>query len=365
MIYLDNAATTEPRQEVIDKMEFVLENVYGNPSSLYDIGFTARDVVEDARRKVAKSIGAEPDEIFFTSGGTEANNWAIKSAWVGHIITTKTEHPSVLRSCEYMSSHYGSQISYLDVNAKGEIDFDQLRNELQPDTALVSVMMANNETGIKQPIGYISHIVHERSDALVHTDAVQAYGIDPIHCDSLGVDMMSLSAHKIGGPKGVGALYIKHGVDIDPFMHGGKQEMGYRAGTENVVGIAGFGAAAELLSNCNWRQLETVYHRFVDELRGIGGLVHGERSTFGKIISVSFVGNEATDIQAFLNMHGIACSTGSACSSGDPEPSHVLKAMGMTDELANSTVRFSINDKITPNEVGFVIDVLKKFLGDN
>ena len=371
MIYLDNAATTEPRQEVIDKMEFVLENVYGNPSSLYDIGFTARDVVEDARRKVAKSIGAEPDEIFFTSGGTEANNWAIKGT-TGGLLVSAYEHHSILHATE-SEQRRGRSTGFIHPTGRGIVGVRQLRTALTKavraevdDSGIVSVMAAQNELGAINPIRELCSEAHGRG-MLFHTDAVQAVGKTPIDVREWGVDLLSASAHKFGGPKGVGFLFSKDGNAPERFMDGGAQERNFRAGTENVAGIVGMAAALRV--SCDRMAEESVrLHRLAAMLAaGLCGMfpdagILGPEKPKDRVpgfISVSIPGHSAEGMLHIFDLKGVAISAGAACNSKETNVSHVLKAIGLSDELASCTLRISLGWENSERDVERILDAFR------
>ncbi|RKY61268.1 MAG: cysteine desulfurase NifS [Candidatus Latescibacterota bacterium] len=364
-IYLDYAATTPVHPEVVQAMLPYLTERYGNPSSIHSFGQEARAAVEEAREKVASLIGARPDEIVFTGGGTEADNFALKGVAYAlrgkgdHIVTSSVEHHAVLEVCKFLEK----EGSYLPVDRYGMVDPEDVRRAITERTVLVSVMHANNEVGTVQPIAEISEIAHERG-VYFHTDAVQTAGHIPVDVDELGVDLLSMSAHKLYGPKGVGALYIRKGTRIASFVHGGEQERGRRAGTENVPGIVGFGKAAELaesereaeaarLSELRDRLIEGILER-IDYVHLNG---HPTRRLPNNVhISVEFVEGESMLLN--LDLEGIAASTGSACSSGSLEPSHVLLAMGLSHELAHGSLRFTMGRWTAAGDVDRVLEVL-------
>ncbi len=369
LIYMDYAATTPLKPEVLDAMMPYLTEEFGNASALYPIGRRAKVAVEEARKKIAAVIGAEPEEIYFTSGGTESDNWAltmtadIRKEKGRHIITTRLEHHAVLKTCAYLGAH-GYDITYLPVPPSGIVDLDELRAAIRDDTILISVMTANNEIGTIQPIREIGEIAHEKG-ILFHTDAVQAFGHLPISVNDDHIDMLSSSAHKLGGPKGVGFMYLRKGVDIDPFMHGGQQERKHRAGTENVAGIVGFGKAAELaLANLKSTMSEErrlrnqLTQRILSEIPGTK--LNGDRKQrLTNNVNVQFEGVDAEQLLIQLGEKGICISGGSACASGSIKPSHVLAAIGCTHEQALESLRFTVGDRTTVQDVDFAVDTLK------
>lgn len=368
MIYLDNAATTKPSEGVIRKMTEVLENDYGNPSSVYQLASESRRIVDDARKETADLIGAKPSEIFFTSGGSESDNWALRGVLEAlgpdknHIITTKIEHHAILRTCEYLESK-GVRITYLPVNEEGKVDPSDVERAIGPDTALVSVMTANNEIGTIEPIETIGKICRDHH-VLFHTDAVQAYGHVPIDVNRMNVDLLSASAHKLGGPKGCGLLFIREGVPIRSLIRGGAQERGRRAGTENVPGIAGFGEAAlEAQNHLNERMEQTeklrddAIGRILSEIPDT--ILNGSRSErLPGNINVTIKGAEGQLMLILLDRAGVAASSGSACSSGSLDPSHVLTAIGRTEEEAKDTLRLTLSHETTKEEMDEAVDAL-------
>lgn len=369
-IYLDHAATTPIIPEVLAAMKPYLKDYYGNPSSVYSLGQRAAHAVNEAREKVARAIGAKEEEIIFTSGGSEADNTAIKGVVFAlqnkgkHIVTSKIEHPAILSTCEQLEKHFGFEVTYLDVDKEGFVDPEDVRKALRQDTILVSIMLANNEIGTIEPIKEISRIVKER-DIYFHTDAVQAMGQIPIDVNELGIDLLSLSSHKINGPKGMGALYVKRGVKLLPLIAGGAQERNRRAGTENVAGIVGFAKAMELASE---KLEENV--AFLRKLRN--KLINGIEKNIDHVIlngprdehrlpnnvNFSFRYIEGESILLNLDMLGIAASSGSACSSGSLDPSHVLLAIGHSHETAHGSLRLSLGKGNTEEEIDYVIDIL-------
>lgn len=369
-IYLDNAATTPVAPEVFEAMKPYLTEYYGNPSSVYTTAQEAARSVSEAREKVAALIGADDREIIFTSGGTEADNFALKGAALAlkekgkHIITSKIEHHAILHTCEYLEKYLGFEITYLDVDEKGFVDPEEVRKALRDDTILVSIMMANNEIGTIEPIKEIAEVVKER-DIYFHTDAVQAVGQIPVDVKDLKVDMLSLSAHKLNGPKGVGALYLKKGTKIAPLISGGAQERQRRAGTENVPGIVGLGKAAELVKENlpeKASKLRTLRDRLIsgveesiDEV-----ILNGPRGEKRLPNNVHFCFRyvEGESILLNLDMLGIAASSGSACTSGSLDPSHVLLAIGHPHEIAHGSLRLTLGIYNTTEDVDYVLEVL-------
>lgn len=368
-VYLDYSATTPVKEEVLKEMIPYFTEKFGNPSSLYDIGLESKKAVTHAREQVASLINASPQEIYFTAGGTEADNWAVfgtagklKSKG-NHIITTKIEHHAMLHSCEFLEKE-GYDITYLDIDKDGRIDLKQLENSITDKTILISVMLVNNEIGTIQPIKEAAAIAKEHG-ILFHTDAVQGLGNVPIDVKDMGIDMMSVSSHKIYGPKGTGALYIRKGVTIDNYMHGGGQENRRRAGTENLAGIVGFGKAAELaridfdkhVEHCS-KVRDYLMERILKEIPDT--FVNGtmEKRHPGNL-NITFKYIEGESILLLLNQYGISVSTGSACSSTSLEPSHVLSALGVPVELIHGTVRFTVGDFTTMEDIDYVVDHLK------
>ena len=369
-IYLDHAATTPIAPEVFAAMEPYLKEYYGNPSSIYTLGQQAAQAISEAREKVANAIGAKEEEIIFTGGGSESDNTALKGAAFAlkdkgrHIITSKIEHPAILSTCQQLEKYFGFDITYLDVDNEGFVDPDDVKKALRDDTILVTIMMANNEIGTIEPIKEIARIVKER-DVYFHTDAVQAVGQIPIDVNELGVDMLSMSSHKINGPKGVGALYVRKGVKILPLIAGGAQERNRRAGTENVAGIVGFGKAIELaaenleenaayLRNLRDRLINGIENNFDDVI------LNGPRGEhrLPNNVNFSFRYIEGESILLNLDMLGIAASSGSACSSGSLDPSHVLLAIGHSHETAHGSIRFSLGKGNNEKEIDYVLEVV-------
>ena len=371
-VYLDYSATTPVKEEVLKEMIPYFTEKFGNPSSLYDKGLEAKDAVNHAREQVAALINAEPREVFFTAGGTEADNWAVfgvcdKLKEKGnHIITTKIEHHAMLHSCDFLEKQ-GFDVTYLDIDKDGRVDLDQLKNSITDKTILISVMMINNEIGTLQPIKEIAEIAKAHK-IIFHTDAVQALGNVPIDVKELGVDLMSMSSHKIYGPKGEGALFIRKGLRISNYLHGGAQESGRRAGTENLTGIVGFGKAAELarvhfeehVKHCSELRnylVDRVLKEIPDTI--LNGTMDGRHPGNANI---TFKYIEGESILLLLNQFGISVSTGSACSSKSLEPSHVLTALGIPVEMIHGTVRFTVGDFTTKEDIDYVVDSLKNIV---
>jgi cysteine desulfurase len=370
MIYLDNGATTKTAPEVVEAMLPYFTENFGNPGGIYSLGSAGKKAVNQARRTLAEMIGARPEEIYFTSGGTESDNWAIKAAAEGcaqkgrHIITTKIEHHAVLHTCMDLEKR-GFEVTYLEVDGYGRVEPEALEKAIRPDTVLISVMAANNEIGTLEPIGEIGRLARERG-ILFHTDAVQALGQIPMNVEELCVDMLSASAHKLGGPKGVGMLYVRSGLKIPSFLHGGAQERGRRAGTENVPGIVGFGAAAaramRIMKDKTVREIELrdyLIRRIEDEIPYCRLNGHRTDRLPGNVnISFSFVEGESVLIA--LDMKGICASSGSACTSGALDPSHVLLAIGLEQSEAQGALRFTLSEENTVEEIDTVVDCLKQ-----
>ena len=371
-VYLDYSATTPVKEEVLKEMIPYFTEKFGNPSSLYDKGLEAKDAVNHAREQVAALINAEPREVFFTAGGTEADNWAVfgvcdKLKEKGnHIITTKIEHHAMLHSCDFLEKQ-GFDVTYLDIDKDGRVDLDQLKNSITDKTILISVMMINNEIGTLQPIKEIAEIAKAHK-IIFHTDAVQALGNVPIDVKELGVDLMSMSSHKIYGPKGEGALFIRKGLRISNYLHGGAQESGRRAVTENLTGIVGFGKAAELarvhfdehVKHCSELRnylVDRVLKEIPDTI--LNGTMDGRHPGNANI---TFKYIEGESILLLLNQFGISVSTGSACSSKSLEPSHVLTALGVPVEMIHGTVRFTVGDFTTKEDIDYVVDSLKNIV---
>lgn len=370
VIYLDNAATTKTAPEVVEAMLPYFTENYGNPSSVYSFASKNKDAVNEQRQIIADALGVKSNEIYFTAGGSESDNWALKAAAEAyaskgnHIITTKIEHHAILHTAEYLEKK-GCEVTYLDVDENGVVKLDELKKAIRPETILISVMFANNEIGTIQPIKEIGEIAHEHG-ILFHTDAVQAFGHVPINADECHIDMLSASGHKLNGPKGIGFLYIRKGVKIRSFIHGGSQERKRRAGTENVPGIIGLGTAVK-------RAVETMEERMEKEalMRDyLIGRVMAEipytklnghptdRLPNNANFSFRFV--EGESLLIMLDMKGICGSSGSACTSGSLDPSHVLLAIGLPHEIAHGSLRLTLNEEITKEDIDYVVDSLKE-----
>ena len=372
MIYLDNAATTKTAPEVVDAMLPYFSEYYGNASTIYSLGAESKKAMDHARQTIADSLGAKPEEIYFTAGGSESDNWALKAtaeAYASkgkHIITTKIEHHAILHTCEYLEKR-GFEITYLNVDRDGLISLDELKAAIRPDTILISVMFANNEIGTIEPIAEIGEIAKEHG-VLFHTDAGQAYARVPINVDEMHIDMLSASGHKLNGPKGIGFLYIRKGVKIRSFVHGGAQERSRRAGTENIPGIVGLGAAVERAM----RIMDTKTRKEI-ELRDylIGRLeneiphcwLNGHRTKrLPNNINFSFLFIEGESMLIMLDMKGICASSGSACTSGSLDPSHVLLAIGLKHEEAHGSLRLTLSEESTKEEMDIVAEEVKKIV---
>lgn len=372
LVYMDNAATTCTSPEVLkDMLPYYLEN-YGNPSSIYSFSDNPRMAIRKAREQIAVTINASPEDIYFTAGGSEADNWAVISTARkyrnkgNHIITSRIEHHAMLHSCEYLEK-CGFRVTYIDVDKNGVIRLDMLERAIRKETILISVMFANNEIGTIQPIDKIGEIAGKYG-VLFHTDAVQAYGQVPIDVKSLNIDMLSASGHKFNGPKGTGFLYIRNGVDIGSFINGGAQESGKRAGTENVPGIVGIGKAAELSSRMLEEKMyyetelrDYMINRVLSEIpyTRVNGHINN-RLPNNANFSFDFVDGEALLIM--LDSYGICSSTGSACSAGSKSPSHVLMAIGLSEEAARGSLRLTISQYTTKKEIDYVCDILKSVI---
>lgn len=367
-IYMDNSATTPLKREVLDAMMPYLTEGYGNASSIYATGRDARKALDDARDRTAQALGAKANEIYFTSCGSESDNWAIKGVAYAnqakgkHIISSQIEHHAVLHTLQYLEKQ-GFEVTYLPVDEYGLIRVEDVKNAIRPDTILITIMYANNEIGTIEPIGEIAQVAREHKIPF-HTDAVQAVGHVPIDVKELGVDLLSLSAHKIYGPKGVGALYIRNGVKLDNFMHGGAQERGRRAGTENVAGIVGLAKALELATGDieeNIARLTKLRDMLMDGIKRtipycrLNG--HPEKRLCNNV-NFSFEFIEGESLLLMLDMKGVAASSGSACTSGSLDPSHVLLATGLKHEIAHGSLRLSIGDFTTEEDIHYVIEVL-------
>lgn len=373
-VYLDYSATTPVRDEVLKEMLPYFTEHFGNASSLYTIGLESKAAIDKAREQVANLIGASPKEIYFTGGGSESDNWVLesiandmKSKGKGnHIITSRIEHHAVLHTCQFLEKN-GYEVTYLDVEKDGTVTPEALEKAIRDDTVLISIMYINNEIGTIEPIRELAEVAHKHG-ILFHTDAVQAVGNTPIDVKAAGIDMLSMSSHKIYGPKGEGALYVRRGVRIPSFIHGGAQEMGKRAGTENLAGIVGFGKSAELAK----QNLEN-HVRHCSELRDylvqqimekipdvyLNGPADMSRRHPGNA-NITFEYIEGESILLLLDSFGIAVSTGSACSSKSLEPSHVLSAIGVPDEMIHGTIRFTVGDFTTKEDIDYTVECLVK-----
>ncbi len=372
LIYLDNAATTKTAPEVVEAMLPYFSQFYGNPSSVYSLAGESKKAVTDAREIIADSLGAKASDIYFTAGGSESDNWAIKAtaeAYAGkgkHIITSAIEHHAVLHTCEYLEKQ-GYEVTYVGVDEQGVLKLEELKAAIRPDTILISVMFANNEIGTIQPIKEIGEIAKEHG-IIFHTDAVQAYGQLPINVEEYHIDMLSASGHKLNGPKGIGFLYIRKGLKLRSLIHGGGQERSRRAGTENVPGIVGLGAAAS-------RAMATMRERteyeialrdyFISEIEAKIPYcrLNGDREKrLPNNINFSFRFIEGESLLIMLDMKGICASSGSACTSGSLDPSHVLLAIGLPHEIAHGSLRLTISEETTKEEVDFTVAVVAEIV---
>ena len=372
VIYLDNAATTKTAPEVVDAMLPYLLEKYGNASSIYQMGAENKQAITKSRDIIAESLNANPDEIYFTAGGSESDNWALVAAAEAyeakgkHIITSNIEHHAILHTCQYLEKR-GYEISYIDVDENGIIKLEELKKAIRPDTILISVMFANNEIGTLQPIEEIGKIANENG-ILFHTDAVQAYGHVAIDVKALHVDMLSASGHKFNGPKGIGFLYIKKGVKIRSFIHGGSQERSRRAGTENVPGIVGIGMAAQrAFTGLDERTAKVIglrehlIKRIEKEIPHCR--LNGDRTRrLPNNVNFSFRFIEGESLLIMLDMKGICASSGSACTSGALDPSHVLLAIGLPHEIAHGSLRLTLSEENTIEEIDYVIDAIKEIV---
>lgn len=372
MIYLDNAATTKTAPEVVEAMMPYFTEYYGNAGSIYRLGTESKKAVIRAKETIAESLHAEPNEIYFTAGGSESDNWALKAVYEAyrdkgnHIITSKIEHHAVLHTCEYLEKQ-GAEVTYLDVDEDGIVDLEQLEKAIRPDTILISVMYANNEIGTIQPIREIGEIAAEHG-ILFHTDAVQAYGQMPIDVADSHIDLLSASGHKFNGPKGIGFLYIGKKVKIRSFIHGGQQERGRRAGTENVAGIVGMEAAVKrayrIMEEKIKRETELrdyLIGRIMREIPNTRLNGHPVKRLPGNV-NVSFESVEGESVLIMLDMQDICASSGSACTSGSLDPSHVLLALGMSPELARGSLRLTLSEDNTREELDIVVEELKRIV---
>ena len=372
MIYLDNAATTKTAPEVVEAMLPYFTEYFGNPSSVYGFAGNSKEAMTKARETIANALGAKSNEIYFTAGGSEADNWALKATAEAyktkgnHIITTKIEHHAILHTAEWLEKN-GFEVTYLNVDENGVVKLDELKKAIRPETILISVMFANNEIGTIEPIKEIGAIAKEHG-ILFHTDAVQAFGQVPINVDELNIDMLSSSGHKLNGPKGIGFLYIRKGVKIRSFVHGGGQERKRRAGTENVPGVVGYGAAVE-------RAVNTMEERTAKEKELRDYLIdrvlkevpytrlNGHRTDrLPNNANFSFQFIEGESLLIMLDMEGICGSSGSACTSGSLDPSHVLLAIGLPHEIAHGSLRLTLSDETTKEDIDYVVEKVKEIV---
>lgn len=368
-LYMDYSATTPVKKEVLDEMMPYLTDYFGNASSFHLFGREAKSALDRAREQVANLVNAKTNEIYFTAGGTESDNWALEGVAYAHrekgnhIITSKIEHHGILHTCEYLEKHHGFEVTYLDVDSEGKVRLEDLEAAIKDTTILISIMFANNEIGTIQPIKEIGEIA-KKHKILFHTDAVQAAGNIPIDVKELNIDLMSMSSHKIYGPKGIGALYIKAGTKLHTFVHGGAQEKRRRAGTENIPSIVGYGKAAEIAKANMQNHIETLSSLRAKLISGILEKIPYTRvngSMEDRLpgnVNFSFEFIEGEGILLMLDMLGIAASSGSACTSGSLDPSHVLMAIGLPHEIAHGSLRLSIGDFTTVDDIDYIIEQL-------
>lgn len=368
-IYMDNAATTQVYPEVFEAMKPYFTEFYGNPSSIYSFAGNSKKAVEDSRKTIADFLGAKTEEIYFTGGGSESDNWALKATADAygnkgkHIITSKIEHHAILHTCEYLEKK-GFEVTYLDVDENGFVNPVDVEKAIRPDTILISIMTANNEIGTIEPIAEIGKIAKEHG-VLFHTDAVQAFGHIPMNVDEMNIDMLSASGHKINGPKGIGIMYIRKGVKIGSFVHGGAQERQRRAGTHNVPGIVGIGKAVELARDNMKERMEYetklrdhLISRVMEEIPY--AKLNGDKvKRLPNNVNVCFRFIEGESMLILLDQNGVCGSSGSACTSGSLDPSHVLLAIGLPHEIAHGSLRLTLSEKNTMEEVDFTVDKLK------
>ena len=371
-VYLDNAATTKVRPEVVEAMLPYFTEIYGNASAVYDFGQKCKQAIEDARETIGSSIGTRASNIYFTAGGSESDNWALKGVAEvykdkgKHIITTRIEHHAILHTCAYLEQQ-GYEVTYLDVDADGLVSPEDVKKAIRPDTILISVMFANNEIGTIEPIEEIGAIAHEHG-ILFHTDAVQAYAQVPIDVEKMHIDLLSASGHKLNGPKGIGFLYIRQGLKLKSFIHGGAQERKRRAGTENVPGIVGLGKAVEIAMATMDERIKKeselrdyLIARIEDEIPF--AKLNGHRvKRLPNNINFCFRFIEGESMLIMLDMAGICGSSGSACTSGSLDPSHVLLAIGLPHEIAHGSLRLTLSDEITKEQLDYVVDHLKEIV---
>ena len=372
LVYLDNAATTKTAPEVVEAMLPYFTEYFGNPSSVYSFASQNKETITKQREIIAQALGASTNEIYFTAGGSEADNWALKATAEcyknkgNHIITTKIEHHAILHTCEYLEKE-GFEVTYLDVDENGSVKMDDLRAAIRPTTILISIMFANNEIGTIEPIKEIGEVAKEHG-ILFHTDAVQAFGQVPISVDDCHIDMLSASGHKLNGPKGIGFLYIRKGVKIRSFVHGGAQERKRRAGTENVPGIVGMGAATQraihTMEERTAKEVELrdyLISRVLDEIPYTRLNGHPKKRLPNNA-NFSFRFIEGESLLIMLDMKGICASSGSACTSGSLDPSHVLLAIGLPHEIAHGSLRLTLSDETTEEDIDYVVDSLKEIV---
>ena len=369
IIYLDNAATTKTSPEVVEAMLPYFTEQYGNASAIYSIGSSNKEVISRARKDIADVLGAKENEIYFTAGGSESDNWALKATCEAygakgkHIITSKIEHHAILHTCEYLEKQ-GFEVTYVDVDEDGVIKMDDLKAAIRPDTILISVMFANNEIGTIEPIAELGRIAHEHG-VYFHTDSVQAFAHVPINVDEMNIDILSASAHKIHGPKGIGFLYIRNGIKISNLIHGGGQERGRRAGTTNTAGIIGFAKAVELANahmeeNIKYETAlrDRLIEKVLEEIPFTR--VNGDRiNRLSNNANFCFRFIEGESLLIMLDQKGICCSSGSACTSGSLDPSHVLLAIGLPQEIAHGSLRLTLSAETTEKDIDYTIESLK------
>ncbi len=373
LVYLDNCSTTKPRDEVIDEINYMLKEGYGNPSSLHSLGLKTEKRIDESRKIIADFLNVRKDEIFFTSGGTESNNIAIQGLVNrykrkgNHLITTKVEHSSIFNIFRYYENH-GFEVTFLDVDDKGNVDLEQFKNEIRKDTILVSIMVVNNELGAIEPVNEIRKIMEEKeSKALLHLDGVQAFGKIPIDIRKWKVDTFAFSAHKIYGPKGIGGLYVKKEININPLVYGGQQERGLRSGTENTPGIVGMGKAVEIMDEKFEEERKHVYklkayfaEKILKEIEDVKINTSLDEDTSPYILNVSFLYIRGEVLLHYLEDKGIYVSTASACSSNAEDKSHVLKAIGLNENEIEGAIRFCFSYENTYKELDYTVEVLKK-----
>ncbi|SDA76889.1 cysteine desulfurase [Lachnospiraceae bacterium G11] len=371
LVYLDNAATTKMKKNVLDSMIPFMTDAFYNPSASYEKAKETKKKIETAREQIAKVINAKPEEIYFTSGGSESDNWALKGIAFSnyekgkHIITSAIEHPAILSTTRWLKDQ-GFDITYLNVNKDGIINIEELEKSIRPDTTLISIMSANNEIGSIQPLKEIGAIARQHKIPF-HTDAVQAFGHIKIDVSKMKIDLLSASGHKIYGPKGVGILYVKSGIKMESLVHGGEQENGRRAGTYNVPGIIGMGTAAsmalERLNNSSEEEIRDYFIKRILEDIPLSKLNGGTKFRLPNNINARFDSVDAEALLVMLGQRGICASAGSACTAGNTEPSHVLSAIGLTSKEANNSIRLTISDETTKKDVDYAVKVIKECVG--